>query len=139
MAKMILDTGPLYAMLDRRDEYHSWSIQHLAGLRGPLLTCDAVLTESFFLISEDARASQQLGTFLKNKAIVSEFDSKSSLPRILDLMETYRNVPMSFADACLVCMVEAHPGSTLFTLDRDFAIYRQQRRRLIPLLAPFAD
>ena len=38
---------------------------------------------------------------------------------LVDLMETYRNVPMSFADACLVCMV----------------VYRQQRRRVIPLLA----
>jgi predicted nucleic acid-binding protein len=52
-------------------------------------------------------------------------------------MEIYRNVPMSFADACLVCLVENHPGSTLFTLDRDFTIYRQFKRRLITLIAPF--
>lgn len=53
-------------------------------------------------------------------------------------METYKNVPMSFADACLVCMVEQSPDSEVFTLDRDFTIYRQQRRRLIPLIAPFS-
>jgi predicted nucleic acid-binding protein len=52
-------------------------------------------------------------------------------------METYRNVPMSFADACLVCMVEDEPGAAVFTLDRDFTIYRQHRRRVIPLIAPF--
>ncbi len=44
---------------------------------------------------------------------------------------------MSFADACLVCMIEQNPGSALFTLDRDFRVYRQQRRRVIPLIAPF--
>ena len=69
--------------------------------------------------------------------IVSDFESKPQMPHILDLMETYRNVPMSFADACLVCMIENNSGSTLFTLDRDFTVYRQQRRRLIPLIAPF--
>lgn len=137
MAGIILDTGPLYAMLDRRDKHHLWAINQLADLRRPLLTCDAVLSETFYLISDDARASQQLGTYLRNKAIVSEFDSKTNLSHVLDLMETYRNVPMSFADACLVCMVENNPSSSLFTLDRDFAIYRQQKRRVIPLLAPF--
>jgi predicted nucleic acid-binding protein len=51
-------------------------------------------------------------------------------------MERYHDLPMSFADACLVCMVENNPGSTVFTLDRDFSIYRQQRRRVIPLITP---
>ena len=137
MAGVILDAGPLYAMLDRRDKYHSWALERLTGLRGPLLTCDAVLTEAFFLLAENARAGRQLGVYLREKLIISHFDSTSNLPQILDLMETYRNIPMSFADACLVRMVEQNPGSAVFTLDRDFSVYRQQRRRVIPLIAPF--
>ena len=57
----------------------------------------------------------------------------------LDLMDTYSNVPMSYADACLVCMVEARPRSRVFTLDADFRIYRQRNRRVIPLIAPFVQ
>jgi hypothetical protein len=45
---------------------------------------------------------------------------------------------MSYADACLVCMVEARPRARVFTLDTDFRIYRQRNRRVIPLIAPFA-
>ena len=74
---------------------------------------------------------------MERQVIISDFESKPQMPHILDLMETYSNLPMSFADACLVCMIENNPGSTLFTLDRDFTVYRQQRRRLIPLIAPF--
>jgi uncharacterized protein len=90
-----------------------------------------------FLISSRSQSSQQLRILLEKCLIIPDFNSKSQMPQILDLMETYRNVPMSFADACLVCMVENNPGSTVFTLDRDFSVYRQQRRRLIPLIAPF--
>jgi predicted nucleic acid-binding protein len=137
MAGVILDTGPLVALLDRREKYHSWATSQLPNLSRPLMTCEAVLTEAFFLVSESTRASQELRTFLRNRVVVSDFNFPESQARVLELMDTYDDVPMSFADACLVCMVEKDPGSTLFTLDRDFTVYRQQRRRLIRLLAPF--
>jgi predicted nucleic acid-binding protein len=54
----------------------------------------------------------------------------------MDLMRTYRQVPMSFADACLVRMAEMHAGVPVFTLDTDFQIYRKNRRELIPTIMP---
>ena len=54
------------------------------------------------------------------------------------MLEAYSNLPMSLADACLVRMSELHAKSVVFTLDRDFMIYRKTRRLKIPLLAPFA-
>ncbi len=137
MARVIVDTGPLYAMLDRGDKFFDWSTSQLKNIRPPLMTCDAVLTETFFLAAKDARACQALGVFLKKDIIISRFDSMANCGRVLELMATYRGTPMSFADACLVCMVENNPGSVIFTLDRDFTVYRQHRRRTIPLIAPF--
>jgi len=137
MAQIILDTGPLVALIDRREEHHAWTVERLRSLRNPLLTCDAVLTEATFLLAEYPPANQALSALLRQRIVVSEFASQTNAAEIFRLMETYRNVPMSFADACLVCMVENSPGSTLFTLDRDFTVYRQQRRRVIPLIAPF--
>jgi predicted nucleic acid-binding protein len=136
MARVIIDAGPIYAMLDRREKHYSWAVEQLSHLDQSLLTCDAVLTEAFYLL-ENARGRHQLGTFLSEERIISAFDTQANIARVLDLMNTYHNVPMSFADACLVCMVEDNPGSVLFTLDRDFTIYRQFKRRLIPLIAPF--
>jgi predicted nucleic acid-binding protein len=132
-----MDAGPLVALLDEDETDHRWAVDQASRLPQRVLTCDAVLTEAFHLVSRNRVPGQQLRHLLRNGKIVSDFASHQFLPRILELMEKYRDVPMSFADACLVCMVENRPGSTLFTLDHDFTIYRQQRRRIIPLLAPF--
>ena len=67
-------------------------------------------------------------------SVAQLFDTESA--SIGRMMRRYENVPMSLADACLVRLVELTSQSTLFTLDSDFAIYRQKGRRLIPLLAP---
>ena len=133
----LIDTGPLYALLDRRDQNHRWACSILPTLRPPVLTCDAVLSKTFFLLEEDLGPSRQLQAYLEKGVIVSSFASQPFIPQILDLMERYRNVPMAFADACLVCMIEQGQGNAIFTTDKDFRIYRQHKRRLIPLMAPF--
>jgi predicted nucleic acid-binding protein len=52
-------------------------------------------------------------------------------------MRRYRDTPMSFADACLVRMCETRADSCIWTFDRDFTIYRRNRRQTIPLVAPW--
>ena len=54
----------------------------------------------------------------------------------MQLMRTYRNVPMSLADACLVRMAELHRDVPVFTLDQDFRVYRKNRREVIPTIMP---
>ena len=51
-------------------------------------------------------------------------------------MVKYADVPMSFADGCLVCMAE-QTDSTIFTLDSDFRVYRRRRNQPLQLVAPF--
>ena len=48
----------------------------------------------------------------------------------------YANVPMSFADACLVRMTELYPNSAVLTLDSDFRIYRKNKNQVIPVIIP---
>lgn len=60
-------------------------------------------------------------------------DEKQSVKRLL---EKYADVPMSFADACLVRMSELYPDSAVFTTDNDFTIYRRNGRQQIPLIFP---
>jgi predicted nucleic acid-binding protein len=68
--------------------------------------------------------------------VVPDFSLAAEIQAIQHLMKTYRNVPMSLADACLVRMTEAHENSKVMTLDSDFVVYRKSRRRVIPLLRP---
>jgi predicted nucleic acid-binding protein len=102
-----------------------------------MLTCDAALSEVCYLLQRARCEVGGLREILRRNVILSGFGSAHGIDRALELMARYRDVPMSLADACLVVMIEQNPDSVLFTLDRDFTIYRQQRRRLIPLIAPF--
>ena len=135
-ASVVVDTGPIVAMLDADEANHDWVMSEVQRLRPPLVTCEAVLTEAAFLMSRagvDSSVVPQLVTrgFV---TIAKLFDDDAA--QIVRLMARYRNVPMSLTDACLVKLVERTPNATLFTLDTDFSIYRQKGRRLIPLLAP---
>jgi predicted nucleic acid-binding protein len=68
--------------------------------------------------------------------VATAFDLRSELTRVLDLMDKYRDVPMSLADASLVRMTEAFPDSTLLTTDDDFRIYRRHGRQVVPCSMP---
>jgi predicted nucleic acid-binding protein len=134
---VILDTSALVAAVDRSEQFHAWALNALQHIRPPLITCDAVITESCFLLERLVMAHRQLARWVA-EGFIQITESSSTLTRqALNLMDTYSNVPMSYADACLVCMVEARPRSRVFTLDSDFRIYRQRNRRVIPLIAPF--
>ncbi|MDP2706641.1 MAG: PIN domain-containing protein [Burkholderiales bacterium] len=135
-ASVVVDTGPIVAMLDADEANHDWVMSQVQRLRAPLVTCEAVLAEAAFLMSRagvDSSIVPQLVTrgFV---TIAKLFDDDAA--QIVRLMARYRNVPMSLTDACLVKLVERTPNATLFTLDSDFSIYRQKGRRLIPLLSP---
>lgn len=45
----LLDAGPLAAAVNRRDQHHAWAVRTLDRLDAPLLSCEAVLSEAWFL------------------------------------------------------------------------------------------
>jgi predicted nucleic acid-binding protein len=134
----LLDTGPLVAMLDGTDAQHAWATATTRRLTPPLVTCEAVISEACFLLHGAPRARRQLRLWAESEYLLHKPADRPALLRALALMERYANVPMSFADACLVALAESIPGTRLFTLDRDFLIYRQHDDQPLALLAPFA-
>src|SRR5919106_1535260 len=135
-ASVVVDTGPIVAFLDADDQFHDWAKEQFARLRPPLLTCEAVLTQACFLIGRGGGDESAVVQLVERGVlnVVRLFDAEAA--SISRLMRRYKNVPMSLADACLVRLVELTSQATLFTVDSDFAIYRQKGRRLISLLAP---
>jgi predicted nucleic acid-binding protein len=133
---ILADTGPLVAFLDRSDHHHEWAKQQFARFTDPLLTCEAVVAEALFLLRRGNISPDALLKLVIRGILVPSFRLADESPAILRLMERYRNVPMSLADACLVRMSENHPGSKVFTLDSDFTIYRKGPRHVIPLIRP---
>ncbi len=136
IAQVIVDTGPLVAFLNRRDNWHDWAVERLGEIHAPLLTCEAVLSEVAFLLRQDSRGSDALLELLERGLLTCPFHVDEAVEHVRRLMKRYRNVPMSLADACLVRMTEERTGATVLTLDRDFRVYRRLGRQVIPLIAP---
>ena len=126
-------------MLDRRDTHHEWAKREIAHLREPLLTCEAVVSEVFFLLSGVRGGNATLIALLRDGLVrmAANFSYRDHAAEILDRLERYSSVPMSFADACLVRISEIERDCLVFTTDRDFLIYKRNRRQSIPLISPF--
>jgi len=133
---VVLDAGPLVAILNRSDEFHLWAVGQLSDIRGDIVTCEAVVAEVYHLVRHVPGAVAQLLALLENEAVALAFDLGREFPAVAALMRKYQDVPMSLADACLVRMAERHDGARVFTLDSDFKFYRRHGRRSIPLIAP---
>lgn len=136
MTAVLADTGPLVAYLDRSDQHHPWAKAQFSRLTDPLLTCEAVIAESLFLLRRGGISSAPLLELITRGAVRPVFRLADEAQDILQLMRRYRNVPMSLPDACLVRMSEAYENSRVLTLDSDFTVYRKDRRRVIPVIKP---
>lgn len=137
MRVWLVDTGPLIALLERKETHHAWTVDAIREAPLPLLTCEAVLTEAFFLLQRQKRDPNDLITMAKRGLIKTAFDFNKEKMVVGSLMDRYTDRPMSFADACLVRMTEIFSESVVFTLDGDFKIYRKNVRATIPLISPF--
>ena len=137
MAKTVLiDSGAIVAALRRRDQHHVWARSHFEALSNPCLTCEAVLSESFFLLERAKDGKDRLASILERGIIVVDFAFVAHREETLRLLRRYDNTPMSFADACLVRMAELHADAVVLTTDSDFRIYRKNGRQAIPLIVP---
>ena len=135
---VVVETRPIVALLDADEAHHDWARDHFDTLAPPLLTCEAVLSETSFLLQR-AGADPSIALTLVERGVLRVMqllESGEDTLAIGRLIRRYRNVPMSFADACLVRLVERTIRASIMTLDSHFHFYRQARQRVIPLLAP---
>jgi predicted nucleic acid-binding protein len=133
---LLIDAGPLVALLNARERRHPWSVDLVRREAPPFFTCEAVLTEVSYLVSSLPGAAESLLEYVQRRLIQCPFRIDVEAESIRRLMAKYRNLPMSLADACLVRMAELNPGAKVVTLDDHFTIYRKHGRQAIPTLMP---
>lgn len=124
MADVLVDAGPLVAILDRSDRHHAACVDRLRSLRPPLLTVWPVLTEAVYLLGFSLVAQQAVLQMVDAGTVKLLALDESDVSRIRELMVKYRDLPMDMADAALVRVAERERLTRIFTLDRGFAIYR---------------
>jgi predicted nucleic acid-binding protein len=135
MSRILVDTGPLVAILSEPDEHHLSCVAALKEIPGPLLTCWPVITEAAWMLRRSPRAVQQLLANVDSGLIEILPLAGSEAKSISAIMKRYESIAPQLADAALVYLAGRERIETIFTLDRrDFSIYRARRRafRLIP-------
>jgi predicted nucleic acid-binding protein len=135
---IIVDTGALVALIDPDTKEHMWAREEAAHLPVPFLTSESVLTEAAFVLARDGFDADELFALTESGVVLVGLDFNVERKHLRMLMRTYRDVPMSLADAALVRLSELHTDCLVFTLDSDFRIFRRNRNKAIPVLMPEA-
>jgi predicted nucleic acid-binding protein len=133
---VIVDTGPLVALINQRERHHSWAHEQFTLIMPPAFVCEAVITEAAYLLRDFHKGVESLMQLLERGHLTVPFHLTDELPALSRLLQRYASVPMSLADACLVRMAEQFTQSSVLTLDADFRIYRKSGRTIIPTIMP---
>lgn len=124
---ILVDTGPLVALLNRNDPNHSRCTATAQSLPpDALLTTWAVFTEAMYMVGRAGGpdAQDRLWNLYNTRGLVIHDLTHAETDRSRELMTTYRDRPMDLADATLVAVAESLGHRRVFTLDGDFRIYR---------------
>lgn len=133
--RVLLDTGPLVALMSERDTHHKRCVETLAILPPPLLTCWPVLTEAAWLLRNQHRPLDRIADAHAAGLFECLPLDGDSLPEIARIMRRYEDAGLQLADAALVYLAERENIRTVFTLDRrDFSIVRLKHNRMLSLI-----
>ena len=134
--RVLVDTGPIVAILSESDQHHQACVEELQRIRGPLLTCWPVITEAAWLLRAYPRAVQRLLSCFDGRPFELAPLGEEDLPGIAGILFKYRGTGVQLADATLIHLAGRDGIETVFTLDRrDFGVLRLaggKRPRIIP-------
>ncbi len=122
---ILMDAGPLVAILHQDDRHHERCVATLQSLREPVGTTWPVLSEATHLLRFSWEAQDALWDLIVTEALRLIPIDTADVPRMRQLMQKYSDLPMDLADAALVRVAEREGMRRVFTIDRqDFALYR---------------
>ena len=125
----LTDTGPLVGLIDSADQYHAACTATLATLPvEPLLTTWPCLAEAMYMLSRRGGYRYQAtlwDMYFDVRLVLHELTTEETA-RMAALMEQYRDLPMDLADASLVAAAESLGLRQVFTVDRQFYVYRMR-------------
>ncbi|MBZ5591781.1 MAG: PIN domain-containing protein [Acidobacteriia bacterium] len=136
MKPTLLDTGAIVALLDRSEHFHERAVETVEALEAPLVTCEAVIAESCYLLRNLRGAAEAVLENVATGVFQIPFRLSDSATDVQRIIRKYSDLPADFADACLIYLAGELRTGDVLTLDKDFAIYRWGANRPFrPLIA----
>jgi len=134
--QVLVDTGPIVAIISESDEHHEACVERLQSIRAPLLTCWPVITEAAWLLRAYPLAVGRLLSSFSGRPFELVPLNEADLPGIAAILARYKGLGIQLADASLVHLANREGIETICTLDRrDFGVRRLARGkkfRVIP-------
>jgi hypothetical protein len=134
--QLLVDTGPIVAILVESDEHHDACVEQLRHIRAPLLTCWPVITEAAWLLRAYPQAIRKLLSSFNKRPFELMALGETDLPGIAAVLAKYPGLGIQLADASLLHLANREGIETIFTLDRrDFGVLRLahgKKLRVIP-------
>ncbi len=134
MKPVLLDTGVIVALLDRSEEFHQACAKAVRDLEAPLVTCEAVIAESCYLLRNLPGAPEAVIENVAAGIFQVPFQLSREALGIKQVLRKYRDRRIDLADACLIRMADEFETPDILTLDKDFQIYRWGKNKPFRLL-----
>jgi len=131
MKSILIDAGPLIALFDKSDSYHAQSVEFLKRYTGTLLTTWPVVTETSHMLGFSVRTQIAFLQWINRGGLHLVEIEFSSITRLIELCNKFEDVPMDLADATLIVAAEERNIKEIATIDSDFYIYRDVRKRYL--------
>ena len=121
---VLIDTGPLIALFDRDDKYHTSIVEFIKNTNYRFISTTAVLTETMYMLDFNTAVQLNFLEWIMKEGIIIHEIKQSNIKRIIGLTKKYSDRPMDFADATLVIAAEERGIRQIISIDSDFDIYR---------------
>jgi len=129
MQKTIIDSGPLIALFDKNDKYHSIVLHFLKGFDGEFITTWSVITEVSHMLDFNLKVQIDFLKWVELGALHIYNIEQDELSHIIKMMSKYTNVPMDLADSTLMYIAQKENIPNIVSIDSDFDIYRTLKKQ----------
>lgn len=129
MKPVLLDTGVIVALLDRSESSHTVCAEAVQDLEAPMITCEAVITESCYLLRNVIGACETIIDNVNGGIFQIPLQLSRESLGVKQILRKYRDRNIDLADACLIRLADEFETADIFTLDRGFVVYRWGRNK----------
>jgi uncharacterized protein len=135
MKNILADTGPIVALLRKRDPHHRATVRWITKNTHRLLSTWPVVVEACYFL--DLRGKRSLFQLIERGALVIAAMTPSDVSAFASIMSTYDDREVDLADASLVLLAERSGTTDIITIDRaDFSTFRLTRNRAFNIVFP---